>query len=63
MLESVCEGRISEAPSGNGGFGYDPIFYLPELGRTMADLTAAEKHTVSHRGKVLRAFGDLWATL
>ena len=63
VLESTCEGRIAERPSGNGGFGYDPIFLLPELGRTMADLTAAEKHAVSHRGKVLRAFGDLWTTL
>ncbi|RYG23315.1 non-canonical purine NTP pyrophosphatase, partial [bacterium] len=63
VLESICEGRIAEAPSGGGGFGYDPIFYLPELGLTMADLTAAEKHAVSHRGKVLRAFGDLWTTL
>jgi XTP/dITP diphosphohydrolase len=63
VLESICEGRIAEQPSGNGGFGYDPVFYLPELGRTMADLTAAEKHAISHRGKVLRAFGDLWATL
>lgn len=63
VLEATCEGRIAESPSGNGGFGYDPIFFLPELGRTMADLTAAEKHAVSHRGKVLRAFGDLWASL
>ncbi len=63
VLEATCEGRIADGPSGNGGFGYDPIFFLPELGRTMADLTAEEKHAVSHRGKVLRAFGDLWATL
>ena len=63
VLEATCEGRIAEAPSGGGGFGYDPIFYLPERGRTMAKLTAAEKNAVSHRGKVLRAFGDLWATL
>ncbi len=63
VLEAVCEGRIAETPSGNGGFGYDPIFYLPELNRTMADLTPEEKHAVSHRGKVLRAFGDLWENL
>ena len=63
VLESTCEGRIAETPNGNGGFGYDPIFFLPELGRTMADLTAAEKHAISHRGKVLRAFADLWATV
>lgn len=63
VLEATCEGRIAEQPSGSGGFGYDPIFFLPQLGCTMADLTAAEKHAVSHRGKVLKAFGDLWATL
>lgn len=57
-FSAVCEGRIALDPSGNGGFGYDPIFYLPELGCTMADLTAAQKHAVSHRGKVLREFGD-----
>ena len=51
--EATCEGRIAESPSGNGGFGYDPVFYLPELGCTMADLTAEQKHAVSHRGKVL----------
>jgi XTP/dITP diphosphohydrolase len=51
--EAICEGRIAAEPSGGGGFGYDPVFYLPELERTMADLTAEEKHAVSHRGKVL----------
>ena len=58
VFEGICEGRIADAPSGSGGFGYDPIFWLPQLGRTMADLTAEEKHKVSHRGKVLKAFGD-----
>lgn len=58
VIEDVCEGRIAEAPSGTGGFGYDPIFYLPELGCTMADLSAAQKHEVSHRGKVLRRLAD-----
>ena len=60
VLEATCEGRIAEAPSGGGGFGYDPVFLLPELGRTMAELTPEEKHAVSHRGKVLRAFAALW---
>lgn len=58
ILESTCEGRIAEAPSGAGGFGYDPIFFLPEKGCTMADLTAAQKHEISHRGKVLRKLAD-----
>lgn len=53
LFEGICPGRISTEPSGNGGFGYDPIFYLPQLGCTMADLTAEEKHAISHRGKVL----------
>lgn len=52
-FEAICEGRIAKEPSGVGGFGYDPIFYLPELGRTMAELTPGEKHAVSHRGQVL----------
>lgn len=53
LFKATCEGRIAYSPSGNGGFGYDPIFHLPELGCTMADLTADQKHQVSHRGKVL----------
>jgi XTP/dITP diphosphohydrolase len=50
---AVCEGQIATELSGGGGFGYDPIFWLPELGCTMADLTAEQKHQISHRGKVL----------
>jgi len=57
-FEAICEGRIATSVSGSGGFGYDPIFYLPEVGCTMADLTAEQKHAISHRGKVLKAFGD-----
>jgi XTP/dITP diphosphohydrolase len=55
---AVCEGRIAFAPKGTGGFGYDPIFFLPELGCTMAELTPEQKHAVSHRGKVLKMLGD-----
>lgn len=58
VFESTCEGRIADAPSGGGGFGYDPIFWLPELTCTMADLTAEQKHAISHRGKVLKLVGD-----
>lgn len=58
IFEATCEGRIANAPSGSGGFGYDPIFFLPELGCCMADLTPDEKHAVSHRGKVLKLVGD-----
>jgi XTP/dITP diphosphohydrolase len=58
VFNANCEGQIATEPSGHGGFGYDPIFYLPELDCTMADLTAEQKHAISHRGKVLRAVGD-----
>jgi len=60
---ATCYGKIALEPSGSGGFGYDPIFYLPELGCTMADLTAAEKHTVSHRGRVLAKVIDYLSAL
>ncbi|MEI7984670.1 MAG: RdgB/HAM1 family non-canonical purine NTP pyrophosphatase [Armatimonadota bacterium] len=63
QFEATCEGQIAEVPSGNGGFGYDPIFFLPELGCCMADLTASQKHEISHRGKVLRQLGDYLASL
>jgi XTP/dITP diphosphohydrolase len=59
-FKATCEGRIAIEPSGGGGFGYDPIFFLPDKSCTMADLTAEEKHRISHRGKVLRAFADYW---
>lgn len=63
VFEATCEGRIANLPSGNGGFGYDPIFFLPALGCTMADLTAEQKHAISHRGKVLAQFSARLAEL
>jgi XTP/dITP diphosphohydrolase len=51
--EGRCEGLIAEAPAGENGFGYDPIFYYPPLKKTFAQLSAAEKNRVSHRGKAL----------
>ncbi len=53
LFEGVCPGVIARRPSGSGGFGYDPIFFLPDLGCTMADLAPDQKHSISHRGKVL----------
>ena len=53
VTEGTIEGEIAHAPSGSGGFGYDPIFYLPEKGKTTADLTAEEKNAISHRGIAL----------
>ncbi len=49
----VCEGRVAHEIRGEYGFGYDPVFYLPELGKHMAELTPQEKHVISHRGKAL----------
>ncbi len=51
-----CEGVIAQAPRGEGGFGYDPVFELPETGKTMAELLPEEKNDVSHRGRALKIF-------
>ena len=55
----VCEGSIAESPAGSGGFGYDPVFLLPDRGRTMAELPAAEKHLISHRGQAMADIAPL----
>jgi XTP/dITP diphosphohydrolase len=52
--EGTIEGTIAYEPAGEGGFGYDPIFYVPAYGKTTAELTAEEKNEISHRGKALR---------
>jgi len=54
-----CEGLISYAPAGEQGFGYDPVFFLPERGLTMAQLTAEEKQQISHRGRAIMAIKPL----
>lgn len=51
----VCEGRIAFAPAGSGGFGYDPVFFLPDRNLTMAQLPSAVKHQISHRGRAMQA--------
>ena len=53
-----CPGSIAYAPMGEGGFGYDPVFFLPELKKTFAQLSAEEKNAISHRGKALEAFKE-----
>jgi len=53
--EGVCEGVIGFAPAGEEGFGYDPVFYLPDRGRTMAELPAEEKNCISHRARAAQA--------
>lgn len=50
IFEGVCEGVIGEEPKGSGGFGYDPIFYIPSLGVNMAELSIENKNSISHRG-------------
>ncbi len=57
MADSV-EGRIMDEPRGTNGFGYDPLFYLPHLNRTTAELTLVEKAALSHRGKAVRLMID-----
>lgn len=53
----TCTGRIATAPAGDTGFGYDPIFYVPELGRTFGQATVADKERLSHRAHAFRALG------
>jgi XTP/dITP diphosphohydrolase len=55
VFEGATGGRILEQPRGTGGFGYDPLFYSDELGRSFGEATAEEKDAVSHRGRALRA--------
>ena len=54
LFEGVCNGRIVSPPRGSDGFGYDPAFLFPTLGRTMAELSRAEKNRLSHRGMAAR---------
>lgn len=56
--EAAMEGFIAEEPSGSGGFGYDPILYIPEFGKTSAELTIEQKNRISHRGKALEAMKE-----
>jgi len=52
-VDGTCEGEILTAPRGEGGFGYDPLFYLPAYGKTMAELPLETKNRISHRGRAL----------
>lgn len=54
IAEGTWHGEISRSPKGNQGFGYDPVFFLPSLGRTAAELTQDEKNAISHRGLALQ---------
>jgi len=54
FAEGECRGFITTAPRGEGGFGYDPIFYIPEMNKTFAELTSEEKNAISHRARALK---------
>ncbi|MCA1031958.1 XTP/dITP diphosphatase [Bacillus timonensis] len=58
LVEGMCEGKIIDRPIGENGFGYDPIFYLERLGKTMAQLTKEEKNKISHRANALNNLGE-----
>ena len=58
VFVGTCEGVIVSPVEGPYGFGYDPIFYVPEFGKTTAELSEDEKNAVSHRGKALRAIRE-----
>ena len=60
--EGRCDGAIAFAPMGDGGFGYDPVFLVPEKGKTFGQLSAEEKSAISHRGKALAAFAEKLGT-
>ena len=56
----VCEGTVLFETRGNNGFGYDPVFFVPELGMTFAEADGARKNAVSHRGNALKEFCKVW---
>lgn len=61
--DGVCEGKITHKPVGSKGFGYDPVFFLPHLGKTMAELEPEEKNQISHRAKAMQALREKISTL
>ena len=62
-MEGVCEGQIAEEPQGENGFGYDPLFFVPELEKTFAQISRTEKGKTSHRGRALRRLKHVLAAL
>ncbi len=58
--EGTCEGTITYETRGDNGFGYDPVFYVPSIGKTFAEADGAEKNAISHRGNALQAFLQAW---
>lgn len=60
LVKGTCSGFIAEEPKGTSGFGYDPVFYLPQFHKTMAELTLEEKNKISHRAQALEQFVRKW---
>jgi XTP/dITP diphosphohydrolase len=60
VVQGTVEGRITSFPEGDNGFGYDPLFYVPELGKTLAELSLDDKNKVSHRGNAIRKLESEW---
>lgn len=58
VVKGFAEGQILRERQGNGGFGYDPLFYFPQFGKTLAEVTPEEKNSVSHRGNAIKAFAE-----
>ncbi len=63
ITEDYCDGYIIDEPKGNGGFGYDPYFLVPEFNKTMAEITLEEKNTISHRAKALEKLKVKYETI
>jgi XTP/dITP diphosphohydrolase len=61
VVRGALDGMITEAPAGSKGFGYDPVFFVPELGRTLAQLTPEEKNRISHRARAFAKVKELLA--
>ncbi|QDI91071.1 XTP/dITP diphosphatase [Salicibibacter halophilus] len=59
-VEGTCEGEIVSEPKGTNGFGYDPLMYIPQLYKTLAELSSEEKNRISHRGKALQKMKAEW---
>ena len=62
-VSGTCEGRILNERRGSNGFGYDPVFYVPEKGMTMAELSSTEKNTISHRANALKKLDVILDTI
>ncbi|GGH83674.1 XTP/dITP diphosphohydrolase [Pullulanibacillus pueri] len=60
FVSGECQGIITEKPSGSSGFGYDPIFYVPEYKKTFAEISAEEKNEISHRAQAMKKLKDIW---